>query len=375
MFQVSYKNQRKFRPLIGRDMAEKIPLIALLGIDQIFVMKTTTVIKLFLFAVIFSFSSGAILAAESPKGGGTQQTVQEKKIIKEPKNILKEPKPAENNEINYTLLLNLLGIAVSASLIIWQIGRQHKSNFELQRENHREKLKLEIYSEYRKKISESLDKVGSAGNNARTILTHFNIFVSQVSKGIPPLPIHEREPVFREIHFAAINSITSLIFLLEEYEIINPDLEIFRTAFSCASRTMTDTFFPFQQVLLDFLPYDVPLQDQEKVGTDVVIPKVPSKNDLEKITEVTQPYIDAAMDATCYISDLAHEAQNIFLGSLFAHRLSPRKPIDPKHVVISAAPQEVSKLKKYFFEETEWGKNAKKVEEEVRQQLKKEQNP
>jgi len=283
---------------------------------------------------------------------------------------------AEHSENNFDFspLINLLGIFVSASLIIWQIDRQHKNNFELHRKNNREKLKLEIYTEYRKKISKASDKTGSASNKARLIVTHFNIFVNQISKGLTPLPINDREPDFHETHFAAINSITDLIFVLEEFEIINPNIEIFRTAFSYAGHEMSEAFFPLQQILLDFLPYDVPLQDQARVGTDVIVPKVPSKDDLQKISDVAQPYIDAAMTAGCYVSDLAREAQNIFLGGLFSHLISPRKPIDPKHVVISTSSEEVEKLKKYFFEETEWGINAKRVEEEIKEEVRKEQS-
>lgn len=277
------------------------------------------------------------------------------------------------NNFDFGPFINLLGIFVTASLIIWQLGRQYKDNIRLQRENNREKLKLELYTEYRKAISYASEHVGSTGTNARIIVTHFNIFVDQISKGISPIPISDREPAFREAYFKANNSITNLIFVLEEYEIINPNFEIFRTAFSYASHCMTEAFFPFQQVLLEFLPYDVPLQDQARLGTDVIIPKIPSKIDLNKISKVAQAYIDAAMEANCYVSDLAKEAQNIFLGNLFSNRLQPRKPIDPRHLVISTEPQEVAKLKNYFMEETEWGKNWKRVKEEIRQEVKKEQ--
>ena len=43
--------------------------------------------------------------------------------------------------------ISLLGILISASLIIWQIDKQHRNNFELQKENSRDKLKLEIYTQ------------------------------------------------------------------------------------------------------------------------------------------------------------------------------------------------------------------------------------
>jgi hypothetical protein len=157
--------------------------------------------------------------------------------------------------------------------------------------------------------------------------------------------------------------------LLEKYGIVHPNLEIFRIAFSYKSHCMDKAFNPLQEVLFEFLPYDVPPQDQSRIGSDVIIPKVPSKNDINRISDLAQPYLDAVMDVDCYISDLAVEAQNIFLGSLFSHRIQHRKPIDPKHHVISTAPDEFIKLKNYFLEETEWGRNTKRVEEEIKQDI------
>ena len=273
----------------------------------------------------------------------------------------------------FDLPISLLGILISASLIIWQIDKQHRNNFELQKENSREKLKLEIYTEYSKTIYDASNKTILANSSASAIVMNFNFFVDQISKGRTPLPISKREPIFRETHFAAIDSITALLFALEKYEIINPNLEIFRTAFSYAQSCMSEAYNPFQTVLLEFLPQDVPLQEQVKLGTDVIIPKSPSKEDFQRILEVAQPYIDATMEVISYTSDLSKEAQHIFLGNLFCHRIPPRKPIDPKYVVISTEPKEVVKLKKYFLEETEWGKEQKRVNDEVHQSVKKEQ--
>ena len=76
------------------------------------------------------------------------------------------------------------------------------------------------------------------------------------------------------------------------------------------------------------------------------------------------------MEAGCYVYDLAREAQNIFLGDIFSNRIPLRKPIDPKYIVISTEPEEVAKLKKYFLEETEWGKDQKRVENAIRESVK-----
>ena len=132
---------------------------------------------------------------------------------------------------------------------------------------------------------------------------------------------------------------------------------------------MIETFTPFHLLLLELLPCDVPPQDQERLGTDILIPKIPSKDDIDKITEAANKYIETTLDVNSYILDLSREAQNIFLGDLFSHFIPPRKPIDPKYLVISTAPKEVEKLKKYFLEETEWGKNQKKLKDTIRESI------
>lgn len=220
------------------------------------------------------------------------------------------------NKFDYGPIIYLFGIIVSAFLIIWRMGRQHKNNIELERENNREKLKLEIYSEYRKKISEASNKTVSVGAQARTIVSNLNIWSERISKGMPPSPISDREKIFRDAHNAAIDSIIDVICILEEFEIINPNLKIFRTALNCAIHDMFKTFRPFHLILLRFLPYDIPPEDQQKVGTDVIIKITPTENDMQKISDVAEPYIDAAMEDSCYIRDLMREAQNIFLGSV-----------------------------------------------------------
>ena len=328
--------------------------------------------KALLFIVIISsFFIGVPLANDKSLQKKEGQILEQKlNVINETKENSKEKENYDKNKFDFSPLITIIGIFVSASLIIWQMGRQHKNNIELQRQNNREKLKLKIYSKYRESISEASDKIGTAGTNARLIVTHFNIYVDQISKGITPLPIKYREPAFRDLHFSAINSVVNLIFVIEEFEIVNPNLKIFRTAFSYANHCMSKAFTSFQQILFEFLPFDVPPQDQEKFCTDVIVPKIPSKDDLGRISEIAQPYIDAATEASCFILDLAAEAQNIFLGDLFPHRIPHRKPIDSKYVVITTEPEEVVKLKKYFLEETEWGKDQKRIEEEVRESVK-----
>ena len=129
-----------------------------------------TVKKFFLFvAIILSFFIETTLAGDQPQQKAKSQQLEQKNknhIIKKAKDTSEGNVRSEKYKFDYGPLITILGIFVPASLIIWQIGRQHKNNIELQRENSREKLKLELYTEYRKTISKASDKIGSAETNA-----------------------------------------------------------------------------------------------------------------------------------------------------------------------------------------------------------------
>jgi len=123
-------------------------------------MKITLGKKLFLLAaiILLSFSSGTILAGNQFHQEKANQQIEQKNknhTIEEIKETPNGQIRAEPKTFDYGFLTNLFAILVSASLIIWQINRQHKNNIKLQRENNREKLKLELYTEYRKTISEA----------------------------------------------------------------------------------------------------------------------------------------------------------------------------------------------------------------------------
>ena len=71
-----------------------------------------------------------------------------------------------------------------------------------------------------------------------------------------------------------------------------------------------------------------------------------------------------------YLYDLNVELQNIFLSKLFNNKVPRRQPLDPKIKVISTeSKEELEKLRKYFEEETNWGRNKQRSKQEVLNKL------
>ncbi len=275
------------------------------------------------------------------------------------------------NSFDYDPLINLIGIMVAAFLIIWKMDRQHKSSLQLQRENFRAELRLQIYKEIGQKISDALEKILEVGNMVRSTGLRFDTYFQELSLGITPSPIPDREKRIRSAHFEALKSITQLVSKMEEYEIVNPNLSIFRAALNASHYDIMENFWPLQSNLLLYLPHDIPKEKQQQLGMEVIIPKLPDKEGLKKIKTIVAKYDESTLDAATYIYDLAREAQNTLLGELFDHRIPQREPIDPKHIVITTDPDNIERIEKYFREQTNWGKRKRDAENRVKESLRK----
>ena len=70
------------------------------------------------------------------------------------------------------------------------------------------------------------------------------------------------------------------------------------------------------------------------------------------------------MDLGACLSDFQVEMQNILVGGLFESRIAYRSPIDPTSKVIRL--DRSVELKRYFENETKWGRHLKQVDEELR---------
>jgi hypothetical protein len=155
--------------------------------------------------------------------------------------------------------------------------------------------------------------------------------------------------------------------MIERYQIVDPRINIFRTAIAVAHHDMMETFRPLFSFLLRILPDDIPRPDGSYVLVNVISPSDEQVNELKILVDA---YKAASDDMGCYLCDLNVELQNTLLSNLFPQKVPRRKPLDPRFKVISTEPDEIEKLQKYFDEETDWGKKKKQTEQSVVSQLK-----
>jgi len=259
-------------------------------------------------------------------------------------------------------LLTFLSILVGVIIVIYQLGRQHRNELTLQKENYREQFRIQIYQEFSKLLGIAVEKNLHSQMYAFHIPMHVHNYRDENKKGFSPAPLRDRVMDLNKRHFDSLRSANDLMSLIERYQIVDPKLDIFITAISVAHYDMSETFNALYPFLFEILPNEIPLPNGSYHLVNVIIPSDEQGSELEKFVDA---YVAASDDLGSYLRDLNVELQNTLLIGLFPNKTSRRVPLDPKFKVISTDPNEMENLRKYFEEETDWGKNKRQTEQDV----------
>lgn len=254
--------------------------------------------------------------------------------------------PSSRTEID-----TLIAIIVGALMIIWQMNRQHKNNYKLQLSNHKEELKLKVYKEISEYVSRAMQKYTENEIIINSIMRQYNsCLICQDPNSNPDPKIYTKYTELSSAHSGMSRSLTQLMCKLEEYEIVDKNIKIFRIALASAVELIREAYFEFQSYIFDYLPCDVSKERQEQLGVNIKHVKSPEQKDLEAIEQSFNCYTKANLEGYCFVSDLSREAQNVLLGNLFNNQVSPREPSDSNYVVVATKPEEVERLRVYFTE-------------------------
>ena len=268
--------------------------------------------------------------------------------------VAAESSPADQGPWWLGHVVTFAGIVVAALMIVYQLGRQHANETERQAENFKGQLRLQIYQEFDARLAAAADTAGAAAMYAMTSHTHTAIFGKQVAKGINPSPIPDRALHFIDRNAAATGAAIEVVFLVEKYYIVHPDLDIFRTAISSALHDVNLAFHNLFNFMLTHFPVDATTPS----CTQVQNVKVFSEFEMHELHRFAGAYQNATMDLDCYLMDMRVELQTLLLGHLFPNTVPRRRPADPSKKVISLHPAQVKSLRQYFLKNTDWGRNA-----------------
>ena len=269
-------------------------------------------------------------------------------------------------------ILQLVAIIMGIWMVRHQIEKQHISNLESQNEKIRTDLKLQL----RQEIETTIDKLNSLTAIARNFPSSLAMSLiapkADIKFGRQPRPIPQRLPAFNERNAEIQNECVKLIVAIEKYEIVAPQLKVFQTAVNVFHCDFRQVFLDYMNELLKILPFDTSDEQRLKTGIAVFMQPLPTAEQEEKLRQLGETYSAILDDLGGWLMDFRTEIQTITLGKLFPeNKASIRQPIDPDCIVIKTDPESISKVISHFESRTQWGREKKEIEEQVKKKYRK----
>lgn len=267
------------------------------------------------------------------------------------------------NAINSnTNLVTIVGITVSAAVLLFQSFLQNRSNIKLQERNIKEDIKRKFHAE----IEEALSKASSASSKmTTTLLDIYWIQYPSIKRSLEngfPLGFRTKMEDVMKSHSNNTSAAIEVILVIEKYEILHPEINIFKTAINVAVDGMWEHYQNLQNELMTFLP-SVAIEEKK---ISIPFPSVEKMNNFKKTLDL---FLEANTHLSNWLGDFRIEIQNLLLGELFKHRVPYRNPIDKKWLVVTTEKRNVKKLNEYFENKTAWGKRKKEAENLARREV------
>jgi len=88
--------------------------------------------------------------------------------------------------------ITIIGIALGAIMVVFQIGRQHKNELALLKENRREELKLRVYDEFHLAMNKTHEATLDVGLYVFNMPYEFEFIDQRLAQGVDFLPAKKR---------------------------------------------------------------------------------------------------------------------------------------------------------------------------------------
>jgi hypothetical protein len=256
-------------------------------------------------------------------------------------------------------LATVLAASIAAYVVFKQIGRQALNAINQNRINEATKLKLEQYRAF-------VDLTRAAGDEAMDLMSRIARFTGALNarlalpaaaqRGSPP---PDRFDALAQRFEAINNRCIAIISWVERWNIIDPRLDLFQRATNVALHDIMEAQIPYSMTALRVMARNMP--------DGALIWDEPTEQDAAAIQALGQTLSDRLMTLSNYLHDFDREMQNLLLGELFQHQLSPRRPMDPRMTVVALS--RYDQLMRHFNEETPWARARLEANARVREQL------
>jgi hypothetical protein len=269
------------------------------------------------------------------------------------------------------IVVAILSAAASAMVIIWQMRKQ-KSLADIQhRANIKAELRLDAYRDFQIVNRNFCDaNTVSVENLIRFIRVAFVGAIEQYKDIHFQAPLtHRLPPIMDAINRHNQNAI-AFIFFLERYDSLLPGFEVYNLALNSALHDIQHASGRLYSVLTKWLPIDNTNHDKVLGVPRFLQAPIITEDALNEFNAAAAPLEKSLGQLQCWTADLAMDLQNHLLGEYADKQVVKRNPIDNTFFTISIAPDKTAAQIKYFKEETEWGRNYARVNQEVTASMK-----
>lgn len=224
---------------------------------------------------------------------------------------------------SWSTLVQLLGFGGAIWAVIYQFGKQRQ----LQQDKHKVDLELKTYEKVVADIegssptgiAMSFTILFGALENARDKLDQTGSYVS------PPFYPEDLNSEFSRVH----SNLWKVVATIEKYEIIAPNLTLFREALAKKLRELADAYIP----LVQRLPYVLLSKHGANNPANLIVLR---GEDAELFQKKVSEFSEIAYDVAGFLYDIQVELQNRFLGSFFNRKLLVRVPSDKAVLVLTS---------------------------------------
>ncbi len=248
-----------------------------------------------------------------------------------------------------TVLAALIGFGS----VLHQIRSQARISRDLERENHRTSLKLEVYQEISACVGAASDKVSSFIAVAENLKLRLKL-----AQFAPLFHENDRDNLRRVMDTAAAIGIaqSELMICLEKWVCIDGRLRLFHAAAGAATYDFRKAFDGF---LASAFVYVGPNQAdaQGPIWTSELAAQAAHLHDLLEVA------CNRVYDISSYLHDTQVELQTLLVANLFEGKVERRVPLDPASRVLKLETAESQT--KWFREQSEWGLECKRQEAET----------
>ena len=250
---------------------------------------------------------------------------------------------------------------LAAFVVMLQIGSQARNAIRQNKENEALKLKLGIYQHILTVCKSAEDGEAAYSTFVRMFENSIANFANMQARGIAPSLPKARFPELIKLNDEYSRGAIQMMTALENYEIIDPRMKIFRIAIGAALNDAREAYSSYVSKCMHMMPADQPAPAE---GTYPW--KLPSESAQKLLQLETHILLGKISRLGNVIFDFRVEMQNLLLGGLFpGNSVEVRVPIDPENVVIKL--ENHALLAAHFENNTSWGRVKADAEERARQ--------